>query len=123
MRRTLLVLLGAAMSGAPIYAHHSFAKDYDESQFVSIEGELLQFDYKNPHAIMLITAKDEQGQVRTFTAEWRGINRLKREGVTAMTFKPGDHLILSGSPGRRSEEHRLHLKGIQRPADGWRWGR
>lgn len=123
MKRTLLVLLGAAMSGAPIDAHHSFAKDYDERQFVSIEGELLQFDYKNPHAVLLITAKDEQGQVQTFTAEWGGLNRLKREGVTATTFKPGDYLILSGSPGRRSEEHRLHLKGIQRPADGWRWGR
>lgn len=123
MRRILLVLLGAAVAGSPIYAHHSFAAYYDESQIVSIEGQLLQFEYRNPHVVMVIAVKDERGLVQTFTAEWRGINRLKGEGVTATTFKPGDYLILSGSPGRRAAERRLHLKGIQRPVDGWQWGR
>jgi hypothetical protein len=123
MRRLLLVLLGATVAGSSIYAHHSFAADYDESQIVSIEGELLRFEYKNPHSVMYIAVKDEQGQVQTFGAEWRGLNRLKGDGVTATTFKPGDYLILSGSPGRRAADRRLHLKGIQRPADGGRWGR
>ena len=40
-------------------------------------------------------------------------------GVTSL--KPGDHVVVTGSPGRNPSEFRLHLKGIHRPADDWRW--
>ncbi len=123
MRRMLLIPIAAALSGAPIDAHHSFAADYVETEMVSMEGDLLRFEHKNPHSIMVIAVTDERGQSQTFTAEWGGLNRLKRDGITNETFKVGDRLVLRGSPGRRPEERRIHLKGIHRPADGWTWGR
>ena len=124
MKRTLLYwLCGAMLAGVPLYAHHSFAVDYFETQTVSVEGELLQFQHKNPHSIVVIAVTDERGQVQTYTGEWGGMNRLNRDGVTPQTLKPGDHIIVNGSPGRTPGEPKLHLKGIFRPADGWRWGR
>jgi hypothetical protein len=123
MRRTLLIPLAVSLSGAPIYAHHSFATDYVETEMVSIEGNVVQFDYKNPHSIMVVAVADERGQLQTFTLEFGGINRLKRDGITPETFKVGDRLVLRGSPGRRPQERRIHLKGIHRPTDGWSWGR
>lgn len=124
MKRTLLNLLcGALVAGVPVYAHHSFAVDYFENQVVSVEGEILQFQHKNPHSILVVSANDEHGQLQTFTAEWGGASRLNRDGVTPQTLKPGDHVVVDGSPGRKPGEHKLHLKGLYRPADGWRWRR
>ena len=123
MTRALLTLVGGAIAaGVPVYAHHSFSASYFENQTVRIEGEMVEFQYRNPHATMMVAVRDETGQVQTFTAEWGGTARLRREGVTAQTFRVGDYLILSGSPGKRPEEHMLHLKRIERPADGGKWG-
>lgn len=124
VKRLLLFLFGSVLAaGVPVLAHHSFAKDYLEEQMVSMEGELLEFQHKNPHSTLLFAAADDGGQMQRFMGEWGGISRLTRDGITKDTFKPGDFLILSGSPGRRPEERRLHVKGIHRPADGWKWGR
>ena len=38
------------------------------------------------------------------------------------TLKPGDRVIVTGSPGRNAAERKIHLKRIERPADGWSWG-
>lgn len=122
-RRLLTLVAGAALLWVPAYAHHSWGSEYVEHEMVSIEGQLLEVQLKNPHSMMTIVAKDDRGRVLTYTAEWAGTNRLERDGITRDKFKAGDYLILSGSPGRRAEDRKLHLRGIHRPADGWRWGR
>ena len=104
------------------YAHHSFSTHYFEDQTVSIEGELVQFEYRNPHAWVHVMAKDANGQVQRFAAEWCSPIRLTRDGIAGDTLKPGDYVILTGSPGRNLAEHKLHLKGLERPADGLKAG-
>ena len=42
------------------------------------------------------------------------------EGVTSV--KPGDHVIISGNPGRNAGDHRVRLLTFKRPKDGWSWG-
>jgi hypothetical protein len=37
-------------------------------------------------------------------------------------LKPGDHVVISGNPGRNPADHRVRLLKIQRPKDGWSWG-
>jgi hypothetical protein len=118
--RTLLVLLATIAAGVPLYAHHSFAAYYFEDQSMTITGELAQFDYKSPHAWVHVNVRDNAGQVRRYSAEWANPNRLGREGITRDTLRPGDRLVVSGSPGR-DDEYKMHLKGIERPADGWAW--
>ena len=34
----------------------------------------------------------------------------------------GDHVIITGNPGRNPEDHRLRMRTITRPSDGWKWG-
>jgi hypothetical protein len=115
------MLTGAVVAGVPAYAHHSFARYYFESQSAAIEGEVQEFQYRNPHALLLVRAADETGQMRTYTAEWGGPTRLARAGIESHTLKPGDRVIVTGSPGRNPSEYKLHLKGLHRPADGLRW--
>lgn len=130
MKRTLLnnitglMIAGvAALLWVPASAHHSWSSEYLEHETVSIEGQLVEVQLRNPHSVMTILVKDDRGRVQTLTAEWVGTGRLERDGIARDQFKPGDYLILSGSPGRRPEDRKLHLKGIHRPADGWKWGR
>lgn len=122
MKRTsLLVLIGAFVVALPVYAHHSFAADYFEDQSVTYEGYVREFQYRNPHAMVIFDVRDTSGQLQTFAAEWRGTNRLSSSGINAQTIKPGDQVIVTGAPGRKAADRRLHLKRIHRPADGWRW--
>ena len=122
MRTTLLTLVaGAIAASVSISAHHSFAAEYFEDQSMTVEGELMTFEYKSPHAWVRVMAKDETGALQPFAAEWASPNRLNQRGVTKETLRAGDYVVITGSPGRNPAERRLHLKSIHRPADGWRW--
>ena len=123
MRRILITLaIALVMAGVPAAAHHSFAAYYFESQSISLEGEVQEFQYRSPHAILLFKARTPEGQTATYAAEWANPRRLGSQGIKKDTLKPGDIVVVSGSPGRTASEYKVHLKGIRRPADGWSWG-
>ena len=117
----LVLFLGAAAAVSPLSAHHSFAAHYFEEQSVTIRGELVEFEYRSPHAWVYVMAPDDRGTMRRYGAEWQNPNRLVQQGITKDTLKPGDQVVVVGSPGRNAGEYKLHLKGIDRPADGWTW--
>jgi hypothetical protein len=66
MRRLLVVLIvaTAALAGGRAYAHHSFAATYLEDQTVTIEGELVQFLFRNPHSFVHVMVKEKDGSRR-----------------------------------------------------------
>jgi hypothetical protein len=124
MKHTILALalFGGLLAGAA-YAHHSFAATYFEDQTMKIEGELVQFLYRNPHSFVHVEVKDPKtGVVTRWSVEWGGGGQLGRQGVTRDTLKAGQHVIVVGNPGRTPEDHRLRMVNITRPADGWKWG-
>jgi hypothetical protein len=121
MRRFLILALAVAAGGTCVHGHHSFAAYYSEDQTVSVEGDLAVFEYRNPHAWVHIEARDNSGRVQKVSAEWANPGRLSQQGITRDTLKPGDRLILTGSPSRNPAEYKMHLKRVVRPADGWAW--
>lgn len=122
MRRVLLSMaIGALVAVVPASAHHSFSRAYFEDQSITLEGVVQEFQYRSPHAILVFTAPDSSGQTQTFAAEWSNPRRLSSQGITAATLKPGDVVVVTGSPGRTASDYKVHLKGIRRPADGWSW--
>ena len=94
MKTFPLALVLVLASGALISGHHSFAAHYFEEQSVTVQGTLVEFEYRN---------------------------LLSRDGITKDTLKAGDVVIITGAPGRNAGENRIHLKRIERPADGWNW--
>ena len=120
-RRLFLLALGSLMAASAVYAHHSFARDYHEDQMISLEGEVVNFDYRNPHAWVYFTANDSGGVMRKFGAEWANPRRLEQQGIGASALKAGDHVIVRGAPSRSATTYNVHLKSIDRPADGWSW--
>jgi hypothetical protein len=123
MNRSHLVLLAPAalLLGAPVQAHHSFAATYFVDQEISIDGTLTQFMFRNPHSFVKVMAKDNKGQEQVWSIEWGGGAQLTQEHVTRETLKTGDHVVVTGNPGRDPTEHRLRLHKIVRTSDGWTW--
>jgi hypothetical protein len=112
---------GALAVAIPASGHHSWAAAYLEDRTISIEGDVVELDYQNPHAWIHVSASDSSGRMQKYGAEWANPSRLNQQGITRETVKPGDRVILTGSPARDPSEYRLHLKRIERPADGWKW--
>src|SRR6516225_534458 len=129
MKLRLIVLLVAAatlLSGIQLYAHHSFAATYFEDKQQTIEGNLVQFIFRNPHSFVHVEGKNDKGETVQYAIEWGGGGQLGQQGVTRETLKPGDHLVIVGNPGRNPEDHRLRMMTITRPAANgepeWKWG-
>ena len=120
--RVLPAVVAVVLAGVPAAGHHSFAAYYFEEQSVTIEGEVVEFDYRAPHAWLYLMAPDGDGQIRRFSAEWANPRRLTGDGVSRDKLKAGDRVVVTGSPGRTPGEFKIHLKRIRRPADGWEWG-
>jgi thiamine monophosphate kinase len=66
-----------------------------------------------------LTGPDEKGQMQRWAIEWAAAGQLN--GITRETLKPGDHVIVSGNPGRTAADHRLRMRSILRPKDGFKW--
>ncbi len=118
----LLVLVGALLSGITAYAHHSQAAQYDTSKQVKIEGTLVQFQLRNPHAFIQVEAPDENGSLVRWSIEWGGVGQLNGQGVTRTTLKYGDMVVITAQPSRTPNDHKLHMLTLKRPSDGFGWG-
>ena len=123
MIRKYLALLAPAVIGlvGPVHAHHSFAATYFVDREITIDGTLTQFMFRNPHSFVKVNAKDDKGQPQLWSIEWGGGAQLTQEHVTRETLKDGDHVIVTGNPGRDPTEHRIRLHKIVRSSDGWTW--
>jgi len=116
-----MTLTAAVLGGGQASAHHSFGATYSENKQLSIEGELLQFVYRNPHALLQVMAPDANRQMQRWTVEWEAMGQLGHQGVTSMTLKPGDRVVITGNPGKNTTDHWLRAQTIVRPKDGWKW--
>jgi hypothetical protein len=120
----LIAVAGMLLTVKSVSAHHSISGEYFTNQRSTVEGDVVQFHYINPHSLLEVKSKDpNSGEALTWKMEWNSPARLSRDHVTAETLKPGDHVIITGQPGRNHEDHRLHVLTISRPADRWEWRR
>ena len=111
----LLLMAGAAQS------HHSFAAVYDADKEVTIEGKVVQFQYRNPHSVLHVLAKDASGSEKRYAIEWQGATQLGAAGISAQTVHSGDEVVVTGHPGRVAVENRILMLEIKRPADDFSW--
>jgi hypothetical protein len=128
MKRYLVVLSIAVAAligvGTTLSAHHSFAATYREDQTVTITGELVQFQFRNPHSFVQLKVTEKDGTERRYAAEWGGSSQLGGQGVNATTLKVGDKVVITGSPARNfPEEPRVRLITLTRTSDNYTWGK
>ncbi|MBI4888535.1 MAG: hypothetical protein HY824_15675 [Acidobacteria bacterium] len=115
------VAAGACLLGTQADAHHSFPGTYLEDRTITIEGELVQILFRNPHSFVHMMVKEKDGSIVRYAIEWVGASELGHQGVTATTLRNGDYVVISGSPGRNAADHRVRMLSLQRPKDGFGW--
>ena len=120
--RVMLVVTGASVLSAALAAHHSYADYYLEADTIEIEGEVVEFQYKNPHSWIHVQGRDNFGKSGVYAGEWASVSRLDREGITKDFFKIGDRLRVWASPSRHPNDNRIRIKRIERRSDKWKWG-
>ena len=110
----------AVVWGSVAVAHHSFGGVYDSSRDVTLEGVVTEFLFVHPHPFLVIRVGPANGRGESWRAEMDNRFELADIGVTAQTFKPGDRVRVSGSPGRK-EPRILYLRLLERASDGLRY--
>ena len=109
--------------GAAAYAHHSFAATYNVNAQIKLEGELVGFNFRNPHSFVHVEAPDEYGDIQRWSVEWSAAGALAGQGVERETLRVGDGVIVTGRPSRTPGEYRGQMLTRERPIDGFSWGR
>ena len=97
-----VVVVVSAVCVADAAAHHSFAPHFDASKQVSIEGTVTQYEQRNPHSYLHLSAVDENGRTREYVCESHGVTQLTRNGIRPDMFKAGTRVRITGSASRHS---------------------
>jgi hypothetical protein len=110
----------ATLAGGVAWAHHPFSATYLFDEEVTIEGDVVALIRRNPHSFLHVQARDKGNSVRQWAVEWAGSQRDPGSDVIEVVMV-GDHVVVTGSPGRDPGAFRILLREIVRPKDGWRW--
>jgi hypothetical protein len=119
---TIQAALLIALANGAVQAHHSFTATYFEDRTITIEGTVLQFQFRNPHSFVHVRAPDDAGEEFRWAVEWGGSSQLSNQGLAAATLRPGDVVEITGNPGRDAADHRVRMLYLLRPSDGFDWG-
>jgi hypothetical protein len=94
-------VIAIALTGASIYAHHSFAM-FDMDKDVKYTGVVVEYKWVSPHVHITVDIKPganiDPATVGTWDVEGGSTNIMGRQGWTRATFKAGDPITLVGHP-------------------------
>jgi hypothetical protein len=101
MKAKALMIASFALAGyaIPAAAHHSFAM-FDAEKTTTLEGSIKEFQWTNPHAWIMLTVNNPQGQAEQWAIELNGPSGLVRDGWKPKTLTPGMPVTLTIHPLR-----------------------
>ena len=83
------------MLAVPVFAHHSFAAQYDRDKPVTLVGPVTKIDWINPHARFFVDVKDANGKVVNWEVELASPAMLMRRGWTRNSLKLGEPVTVN----------------------------
>ena len=72
MRRqvfSILIVLALLLAAGPVWAHHSPSAVFDMSKEFTLSGTLTKVDWINPHIVVYLDAKKDDGSVENWKFE------------------------------------------------------
>lgn len=96
-RRLAIVLFVGVLMSAPLFAHHGSAA-FDNGKTVVLKGTVAQWVYSNPHCLLTVDVKGEDGKVVQWVAETQAPSIMYPAGYRKNSFKIGDEVTVSVEP-------------------------
>ena len=81
------------------YAHHG-GSAYDAAHPLTVTGTVKDFQFIQPHPLITLEVKDEQGAVTEWSVEMTAPNHLVHYGWNGKKLKPGDQITVVGLPSK-----------------------
>jgi hypothetical protein len=101
-----LATLLAVCVAAPLFAHHSFAAEYDSTKPLKLTGAVTKIEWQNPHVYFYIDVRDEKtGQTVNWAFEMGAPAVIQRSGWTRNSMKIGDLVMVEGSQAKSGRPH------------------
>ena len=82
------VLIALIAGQLPLPAHHSWP--VSRSQLVTVKGTVIEFSWENPHPMITLEVRSDDGKVEKWLVGGPAINRMEANGWTKSSVKPGD---------------------------------
>jgi hypothetical protein len=103
MRNALLALVFLAVClfafSGPALAHHGGAA-YDNAHPITLKGTVKDFAFIQPHPLITLEVKDDQGATAEWSVEMTAPNHLVHFGWNGKKLKPGDQIVVVGLPSK-----------------------
>jgi hypothetical protein len=87
----------------PVFAHHSFAAEFDVKQPVTLKGTVTKVEWTNPHVWIYLDVTNEQGAVDHWQCENGAPNALARMGWTRHSLNVGDQVTIEGFRAKNND--------------------
>ena len=88
-KRTIVAVVAAAVLAAgPLFAHHAWP--VDRSKEVTVKGTVIGFNWSNPHVMIDLEVKTDEGKVEKWNVGGPSTERMSGNGWDRNTLKPGD---------------------------------
>jgi hypothetical protein len=91
---TVVVTLALALGAAELLAHHSWPVSY--TQLVTVKGTVKDFAWENPHPMITLEVRSDDGKMEKWLVGGPAINRMEANGWTRTSVKPGDVITGTG---------------------------
>jgi hypothetical protein len=82
----ILIIFTTLFAVAPLRAHHGLTAIFDNSKKLTLTGTLTEVDWQNPHIVVLIDSKKDDGSVEMWKLESNPPAWFKRLGITRNDF-------------------------------------
>jgi hypothetical protein len=82
----ILIIFTTLFAVAPLWAHHGLTAIFDNSKKLMLTGTLTEVDWQNPHIVVLIDSKKDDGSVEMWKLESNPPAWFKRLGITRNDF-------------------------------------
>jgi len=82
----ILIIFTTLLAVAPLWAHHGLTAIFDNSKKLTLTGTLTEVDWQNPHIVVLIDSKKDDGSVEMWKLESNPPAWFKRLGITRNDF-------------------------------------
>ena len=83
-----MIVIGLVAAVVPLSAHHSWPVNM--TQLVTVKGTVTQFVWENPHPMITLEVRTNDGKAEKWQVGGPAINRMEAIGWTKTTVKPGD---------------------------------